>query len=117
MAVDTMSLDTAATFVVGKALSDLSDSERATLRVLAAWAAEAVSTYLAGSPAPAATVEAATLRLIYYDYWSRYARRPGDGGMLVSRFRRDAPLSPLRASGAMALLSPHKRRSIGMGTA
>ncbi len=117
MAVDdTMSLDKAATFVVGKALSDLSDAERATLRVICAASTEAVSTYLAGSPAPAATVEAATLRLIYFDYWSRYARRPGDGGMLDTRFRRDAPLSPLRASGAMAMLSPYKVRGIGVST-
>ena len=117
MAVNEVSLDKAAQFVIGKALTDLSDTERATLRVICAWATEAVSTYLAGSPAPAATVEAAVLRLNYFDFWSRYARRPGDGGMLVSRFRRDAPLSPLRASGAMALLSPYKRRSVGMGTA
>ena len=117
MAVDTVSLDKAAVFVVGKPLTDLSPTERATLRVVCAWATEAVSTYLAGSPAPAATVEAATLRLTYFDWHTRYARRPGDGGMLDTRFRRDAPLSPLRASGAMAMLSPHKRRSVGMGTA
>ena len=113
MAVDT----TAAQFVIGKAPDALSDSERATLRVICAWADSAVSTYLAGSPCPDAVREAATLRAVYFDYWSRYARRPADGGMLVARFRRDAPLSVLRASGALAMLSPHKRRSIGLGAA
>ena len=114
MAVDTMSLDRAATFVVGKALTDLSDTERATLRVICAWATEAVDTYLDGSPCPAAVVEMATLRLLYYDWHSRYSRRPGDGGMLTERFRRDMPLSVLRASGALAILSPHKRRGVGV---
>ena len=117
MAVDTVSLDKAAQFTIGKPLTDLSDTERATLRVVCAWATEAVSTYLKGSPCPDAVREAATLRAVYFDWHTRYARRPGDGGMLDTRFRRDAPLSPLRASGAMAMLSPYKRRSVGMGAA
>ena len=116
MAVDDMSLDKAAQFVIGKPLTDLSDTERATLRVICAWTAAAVADYLKGSPAPAATVEMATLRLIYYDWHTRYARRPADGGMLEARFRRDAPLSPLRASGALAMLSPYKVRGIGVST-
>ena len=112
-----VTLDTAAVFVTGKTSDALSDTERATLRVLVAWADSGVSTYLAGSPCPDAVREAATLRAVYYDYWTRYARRPGSGETLDARFRRDAPLSVLRASGAAAMLSPHKRRSIGLGAA
>ena len=37
--------------------------------------------------------------------------------MLDARFRRDAPLSPLRASGALSLLSPWKVRGVGIGDA
>ena len=113
MALDEVSLDKAAQFVIGKPLTDLSDTERATLRVICAWANTAIETYLAGSPCPEPVREMATLRLLYYDFHARYSRRPADGGMLEARFRRDAPLSPLRASGAMAMLSPHKVRSVG----
>ena len=109
----TMDLGKVAPYVLGKEAPALSATERTTLAVVCAWATEAVSGYLRGSPAPAATVEAATLRLIYYDWHTRLSRRPGDGGMLIARFRRDAPLSPLRASGAMAMLSPYKLRGIG----
>ena len=116
MAVDTMSLDSAAVFVTGKVLSDLSDTERATLRIICAWSNQAISTYLAGSPCPEPVREMATLRLLYYDWHTRYSRRPADGGMLEARFRRDAPLSPLRASGALAMLSPYKVRGIGVST-
>ena len=108
-----VTLDVAATYVLGKAQTALSDTERSTLGVVLAWANEAVSQYLAGSPCPAPTTEAATLRVIYYDWHTRLARRPADGGMLDARFRRDAPLSPLRASGAMSMLSAYKRRGVG----
>ena len=108
-----VTVDQAAVYTLGKVESALSAVERSTLGVVVAWANEAVSAYLGDSPAPAATVTAATLRLIYYDWHTRVARRPADGGMLDARFRRDAPLSPLRASGARSLLSPHKRRGVG----
>ena len=108
-----VALDKAAVFVLGKGESALSDVERSTLGVVLDWANEAVAAYLADSPAPAATVEAATLRVVYYDWWTRYARRPGDGGTLDARFRRDAPLGVLRASGALSMLARHKRRGVG----
>ena len=62
---------------------------------------------------PDAIKLAAIRRLAYYDWHTRLARRPADGGMLDARFRRDAPIGPLRASGAMSLLSPWKRRGVG----
>ena len=65
---------------------------------------------LRGSEVPESVERSAVLRLAYFDYHARLARRPADGGMLDARFRRDAPLDPLRASGAMALLSRFKTR-------
>ncbi len=112
-----VTLDKAAVFVTGKTADALSDTERATLTVLVDGANAAVSHYLNGGPAPDAVVDMATLRLVYFDHWTRYARRPAGGEMLRESFRRDRPLDPLRASGAMAMLSPHKRRSIGLGAA
>lgn len=106
-----LTLDTAALHVLGKSEDSLSATERATLGVVVDWANEAVAQYLAGSPAPAATVEAATLRLVYYDWHSRLSRRPGDGGMLAGR-RRHQSVNPMRESGGMSLLSPWKRRTV-----
>ena len=107
-----VSLDQAAVYTLGKAEANLSDVERSTLGVVVGWANEAVDQYLAGSPAPTATVEAATLRAIYYDWYTRLSRRPADGGQLDARFRRDAPLGVLRSSGALSLLSGYKRRGV-----
>ena len=102
--------------VIGKSEGDLNVAERATLADLLAWCSALVDRYLAGSPIPADVERAAVLRLAYYDYHVRLARRPADGGMLDARFRRDAPLAPLRASGAMSLLSPWKRRTVGVAS-
>ena len=112
-----VALDKAAVFVLGKTADAMSDTERASLTVLLASANAAVSHYLNGGPAPDAVHEAAVLRLVYFDHWTRYARRPAGGEMLRESFRRDRPLDPLRASGAMAMLSPWKRRSVGVGVA
>ncbi|MCY4633245.1 MAG: hypothetical protein OXG04_01840 [Acidobacteria bacterium] len=109
--------DKAAVFVTGKTEDALSDTERASLTVLLDGANVAVTDYLSGGTAPDAVHEAAVLRLVYFDYWTRYARRPAGGEMLRESFRRDRPLDPLRASGAMAMLSPYKRRGIGTGAA
>ena len=79
------------------------------------WAVAMVDRYLGESPGvPDAIKLAAVRRLAYYDYHTRLARRPADGGMLDARFRRDAPIGPLRASGAMSLLSPWKVRGVGV---
>ena len=107
-----VALGVASLHVVGKPEADLSEVERASLGVVVDWANEAVSTYLAGSPAPAAIVTAATLRAVYYDWHTRLNRRP-PGETLTVRFRRDMPINPLRASGAEVLLSRHKRRGVG----
>ncbi len=106
-------LTTASPFVLGKTADALSDTERTSLPLLLDWANAAVETYLSGGTAPEAVTDLAVLRVVYYDWHTRYSRRPADGGMLDARFRRDAPLAPLRASGAMALLSPYKRRGVG----
>ena len=105
-----VTLDAAALHVVGKPEGKLTDRERADLSLLTEWATRAVADYLNGAPAPAEVVKAAELRATYYDWHARLARRPADGGMLDQVFRRDKSTNPLRASGAMALLSPYLRR-------
>ena len=111
-----MSLGDASRHLVGKAEGALDESERAAVAEAHQMATDAVAGYLRGSTAPESVERSAVLRLAYFDYWSRLARRPGDGGMVAPRFRRDAPLSPLRASGAMALLSPYKTRGVGVAS-
>ena len=111
-----MTVADVALHLVGKAERDLSDAERSAVTEAHQMAADAVGAYLRGSTVPESVERSAVLRLAYYDYHGRLARRPADGGMLDARFRRDAPLSPLRASGAMALLSPFKRRGVGVAS-
>ena len=111
-----MSLGDVAQHLVGKAAGDLAEPERGAVCEARQMATDAVSSYMRGSPMPESVERSAVLRLAYFDYWSRLARRPGDGGMITPRFRRDAPLSPLRASGAMALLSPYKTRGVGVAS-
>ena len=103
-----------ATHVAGKAEASLSDGERAALSDLLAWGDALIGQYVGDSPIPDAVRDGALRRVCYYDYHVRLSRRPADGGMLDARFRRDAPLSPLRASGALSLLSPFKRRGVGV---
>lgn len=110
MAVDLADL---ALHVVGKTEDKLSPGERAGLSDLLAWGDALIGHYLGDSPIPDAVRDGALRRVCYYDYHVRLSRRPADGGQLDARFRRDAPLSPLRASGALSLLSPYKRRGVG----
>ena len=107
-------VDIVSQHVIGKAEEALTPVERAAVREVRAMACDAVGVYLRGSPVPRSVERSAVLRLAYYDYHSRLARRPADGGMLDARFRRDAPIGPLRASGAMSLLSPWKHRGLGV---
>ena len=111
MAVD---LPTLALHVVGKDEGKLSAGERSALSDLLAWGDALIGQYVGDSPIPDAVRDGALRRLCYYDYHVRLSRRPADGGMLDTRFRRDSPLSPLRASGALSLLSPYKRRGVGV---
>lgn len=108
-----LTLADVARHLLGKGEGDLSDAERSAVTEAHAMALDAVSAYLRGSTVPESVERSAVLRLAYYDYHGRLARRPADGGMLLARFRRDAPLGPLRASGGMSLLSPFKRRGVG----
>ena len=105
-----VTLDDLALHVLGKVPDKLTDRERADLDGLLAWSVAMVDQYLAGSTAPGPIRKAAALRLSYFDWHVRLARKPADGGMLDSPVKRDLSLNPLRASGAMALLSPWKRR-------
>ena len=102
-----------AVHVTGKPAAELDDGQRAAVADLCDWSNALVDRYLGGSTVPDAIKLAAIRRLAYYDWHTRLARRPADGGMLDARFRRDAPIGPLRASGAMSLLSPWKRRGVG----
>ncbi len=105
-----MRLADASLHIVGKTPRNLSDRERADLSDLTEWSYYMVAQYLGDSPAPEPIRKAAALRLAYYDFHSRLSRRPADGGQLDQPVKRDLSLNPLRASGAMALLSPWLRR-------
>ena len=105
-----MRLADASLHIVGKIPGNLSDRERSDLVDLTDWACHMVAQYLGDSPAPDSIRKAAALRLSYYDFHSRLSRRPADGGQLDQPVKRDLSLNPLRASGAMALLSPWKVR-------
>ena len=111
MAVD---LPTLAQHVVGKTEDKLSDGERAIMTDLLGWSTALVDRYIGDSPIPEEIRHSAVLRVAYFDHHSRTSRRPADGGQLQQPFRRDLPLNPLRASGAMSLLSPWKRRGVGV---
>ena len=113
MAVN-VSLAEVALHVLGKGEGDLDEARRATLDNLRMVACETVEAYVKGSPTTMAIRTGAVLRYCYYDFHTRLARRPADGGMLDARFRRDAPLDPFRSSGAMALVSPWKQRGVGL---
>ena len=100
-------------YVTGKAAADLKPAEREAIRDLCDWSNAAVDRYIGSAPVPDAIKAGAIRRLAYYDWHTRLSRRPADGGMLDARFRRDAPIGPLRASGAMAMLTMWKRRGVG----
>ena len=99
-------------YVTGKPAADLSDPERSRMADLCAWANALVDRY-SGDDAPEEIKAAAVRRVAYYDHHTRLSRQP-PGETLHVRFRRDAPLGPLRASGALSLLSPWKRRGVGV---
>ena len=99
-----------ALFVLGKPLDELDDIERLTVVSACNTANELVLQYVGDSPVPAALCKSAVLRMAYYDFWTLHGRRQGDGGGVSLPQRRDMGLSPLRASGAAAILSPFKRR-------
>ncbi len=112
-----VTLDDVARHLVGKGAADLGDGERSAVTEAHAMATDAVERYVRGSTVPESVKRSATLRAAYFDFHGRLSRRPADGGMLAAGpFRRDSPLSPLRASGAMALLSPWKRRGVGVAS-
>ena len=90
-----------AVHVTGKHANELEAGQRTAVADLCDWSSALVDQYLAGSTVPDAIKLAAVRRLAYYDWHTRLARRPADGGMLDARFRRDAPIGPLRASGAL----------------
>ena len=110
-----VALDDLIVYVTGKQPAELKPGESAALVDLHGWAVATVDRYLAGSTVPDAIRASAVKRVAYYDYHTRLSRRPADGGMLDARFRRDAPIGPLRASGAMSLLTMWKRRGVGIG--
>ena len=102
--------DAVARYVLGKPLGELDDIERATIKVSCDAANELVRQYVGTDPVPANLCRASILRLAYFDYWTQHGRRQGDGGGVSLPQRRDMGMNPLRASGAMAMLSPWKRR-------
>ena len=102
--------DAVSQFVLGKPLGELDHVERMTIKTSCDTANELVRQYVGTDPVPAALCKAAILRLAFFDYWTQHGRRQGDGGGVSLPQRRDMGLSPLRASGAAAILSPFKRR-------
>ena len=103
-----LSADEIATYCTGSASTD---ANRAQMMDLASWSQAVVRQY--APDAPEEIQRSAVLRLAYYDWHSRLSRRPGDGGMLGAR-RRHQSTSPLRESGAMAILSGWKQRGVGV---
>ena len=105
-----VTLDDLALHILNKEAGKLNPRETADLDSLLAWTTAVVDQYLNGSTCPDAIRDAAIKRVSYYDWNTRTVRQPADGGMLDAGFRRDKSTNPLRASGAMALLSPWKHR-------
>ena len=109
MAVDRLAgLDKVSLHVLGQPAAKLDDVERETIRSVCVAANAQVSRYIEGSAAPESVCEAAVLRLAFYDYHTRYPLKISPE-TLIHAARRGSP-NPLRASGAMAILSPWKRR-------
>lgn len=104
-----LTVDDVALHVTGKPPTA---DNRALMTDLLGWTTAMVDQYVGGSPIPDPVRRSAILRLAYFDHWTRTARRPGGPETLEPRFRRAQPLNPLRASGAMSLLSPWKRRTV-----
>ena len=109
MAVDALaSMDAVALHVVGRELSELEPVERATVKAVCEAANALVSRYVEGSDVPETVCKAAVLRLAYFDYHTRFPITAAPEVLRVPA--RRGTLNPLRSSGAMALLSPYKRR-------
>ena len=109
MAIDKVAgLDKVSLHVLGQPVAKLDDVEREMIRSVCESANAQVTKYIEGSAVPESVCEAAVLRLCFYDYHTRYPLKISPE-TLIHAARRGSP-NPLRASGAMALLSPWKRR-------
>ena len=95
----------------------LTDEEKQRFTHILDMATAAVNHYIdsgSGSTAPEAVVQGAIIRACYYDWHSRMV---GDSrGAAGGNWLRPAlgARSPLRASGAEAILQPYKRRRAGI---
>ena len=108
-----LTVDAVALHVVGKGYDDLDPSEQPAIDNLRDMAVLLVERYASGSDIPQTVQDAAVRRLAYHDHWTREVSG-GERSNLVPLPARRGYLNPLRASGAMALLSPWKRRRAGV---
>ena len=109
-----LTVEAAALHVVGEPLAKLTPGDRAAIEAITATAALLVARYAAGSDIPAAVCNAAALRMAYFDYWTRMPVKVAVETLAIPG--RRGSLNPLRSSGAMALLSPWKRRRAGIAS-
>ena len=110
----TLTVEAAALHVLGEPLAAASPADRDAIEAITATAVLLVGRFAAGSDIPASVQAAAARRLAFYDYHTRYPLKISPE-TLIHAARRGSP-NPLRASGAMALLSPWKRRRAGIAS-
>ena len=108
-----LTVDAVSLHVMGKSYNDLEPSEQPAMTALRDMAVLLVERYASGSDIPQTVQDAAVLRLAYHDYYTRNVSG-GERSDLLPLPARRGYLNPLRASGAMALLSPWKRRRAGV---
>ena len=109
-----LTVEAAALHVVGEPLAKLTPADRDAIEAITESAALLVERYAAGSDIPASVQAAAARRLCFYDYHTRFPTRIAPETLAIPG--RRGSTNPLRSSGAMALLSPWKRRRAGIAS-
>ena len=107
-----LTVEAAALHVLGEPAAELAPGDRAAIETITESAVLLVERFASGSNIPAAVCTAAALRMAYFDYWTRMPTKVAPETLAIPG--RRGSTNPLRSSGAMALLSPWKRRRAGV---